>query len=80
MSTKWRGNVGEVDRECDGRTYLKEIWKEWEENGEQHQKIEGVGDWLIWCYVRFVVSEVASVAGVSHQVNMVQCQSCGYQK
>ena len=31
-------------RECDGRTALREIWKEWEENGEQQQKIEGVGD------------------------------------
>ena len=31
------------DRDCDGRTVLREIWKEWEEYGEQQQKIE-VGD------------------------------------
>ena len=30
-------------RECDGRTALRELWKEWEENGEQLQEIEGVG-------------------------------------
>ena len=29
---KWRGKGGEEDRECDGRTVLREIWKEWEEN------------------------------------------------
>ena len=33
------------DRECDGRTALREVWKEWEENGELQQKIQGVGDW-----------------------------------
>ena len=32
-------------RECDGRTALSETWKEWEENGEQQQHIEGVEDW-----------------------------------
>ena len=29
----WRGKGGEEDRECDGRTALREIWREWEENG-----------------------------------------------
>ena len=29
---------GEEDRECDGRTALREIWKAWEENGEQQLK------------------------------------------
>ena len=42
---KWRGKGGEEDREGDGRTALREIWEEWEENGEQQEKIEGVGDW-----------------------------------
>ena len=37
------GKGGEKDGECDGRTVLREMWKEWEENGEQQQKI-GVGD------------------------------------
>ena len=46
MLRKWRGKGGEEDQECDGRTGLREIWKEWEENGEQQQKTEGVGDWL----------------------------------
>ena len=37
---KWQreqrpGKGGEEDRECDGRTALREIWKEWEENEEQ---------------------------------------------
>ena len=41
---KVEGKGGEEDRECDGRTALREICKEWEENGEQQQKIEGVGD------------------------------------
>ena len=36
---------GEEEREGDGRTGLREIQKEWEENGEQQQKIERVGDW-----------------------------------
>ena len=36
---------GNEDRECDGRTALRDVWKEWEENGAQHQKIERVGDW-----------------------------------
>ena len=35
---------GEEDREYDGRTALREIWKEWDENGEQQKKTEGVGD------------------------------------
>ena len=40
---KVEGKEGEEDRECDGRTALRDGWKEWEENGAQHQKIEGVG-------------------------------------
>ena len=39
MPRKWRGKGGEEDRECDGRTGFREIWKEWEENGEQQQNI-----------------------------------------
>ena len=42
---KMRGKGGEEDRECDGRTGLRGIWKEWVENGEQQQKIEGTRDW-----------------------------------
>ena len=34
---KVEGKVGEEGEECDGRTALREIWKEWEENGEQQQ-------------------------------------------
>ena len=41
---KEEGKGGEEDQECDGRTVLREIWKEWEENGDQQRKIEGVGD------------------------------------
>ena len=43
MPRNWREEGGEEDRECDGRTVLREIWNEWEENGEQQQKIEGTG-------------------------------------
>ena len=45
MPRKWRGKGGEEDREWDERTALRGIWEEWEENGEQQQKTEGVGDW-----------------------------------
>ena len=38
----WKEKGGEEDQECDGR--MGEILKEWEENGEQQQKIEGLGD------------------------------------
>ena len=31
----WREKGFEEDRECDSRTALREIWKEWEENAEQ---------------------------------------------
>ena len=34
------GKGGEEDGECDGRTALREIRTEWEEKGEQQQKIE----------------------------------------
>ena len=44
MPRKWKGKGGEEDRECDGRTALREIWKEREENGEQQLYIEEVGD------------------------------------
>ena len=40
MPRMWRETGGEEDRECDGRTVLREIWKEWEENGEQQQNTE----------------------------------------
>ena len=35
---KVEGKGVDEDRECDGTTALREIWKEWEENGEQQQK------------------------------------------
>ena len=38
------GKGSEEDRECDGRTAFRGIWKKWEENGEEPQKIEPVGD------------------------------------
>ena len=41
---KVEGKGDEEDRECDGRTALREFWKEWEEKGDQQQKIEGVED------------------------------------
>ena len=43
MPRKWSEKGGEDDRECDGRTALRDIWKEWEDNREQQEKIEGVG-------------------------------------
>jgi len=42
MPIKWRGKGGEEDRQYDGRTALRHIWKECEEDGEQQQKIEGI--------------------------------------
>ena len=39
----WRGKGDEEDRECDGMTGLRETRRQWEENGEQQEKI-GVGD------------------------------------
>jgi len=45
MSRKGRQKEGKEDREYDGKTALREIWKEWEENGEHQQEIQGVGDW-----------------------------------
>ena len=44
MPRKWRGKGGEEDRECGRSTALKEVWKEWEEQGQPQQKIEGIGD------------------------------------
>ena len=38
------GKGEEEDRERDGMTATREIWKEFEKNGEQQQKI-GVGKW-----------------------------------
>ena len=43
MPRNWKGRGAKEDRECDGRIALIEIWKVWEENGEQQEKIEGVG-------------------------------------
>jgi len=40
MSMQWRGKGGDEGRECDGKTILSEIWKEWEKTGELKQKIE----------------------------------------
>ena len=37
MPGKWREKGGKEDQEYDGRTALREIWKEWEENGEQQR-------------------------------------------
>ena len=33
MPRKWKEKGGEEDQECDERIALREIWKEWEENG-----------------------------------------------
>jgi len=33
------GKGGEENHECDGRTALIDIWKEWEENAEQQEHI-----------------------------------------
>ena len=41
---KVEGKGSQEDQECDGRTAFREIWKEWEDNGEAQQQIEGVGD------------------------------------
>ena len=38
------GRAGDEDRECDGRTALREVWNGWEEDAEQHLNIE-VGEW-----------------------------------
>ena len=35
---KWRGEGGEEDLEGDGRNVSREIWKDFDENGEQQQK------------------------------------------
>ena len=40
LPRKWKGKGVEEERECDGRT-VKTTCKEWEENGEQQQKIVG---------------------------------------
>ena len=40
MRIKWREKGGAEDRECDGRTVIREIWKVWDENVEQQQQIE----------------------------------------
>ena len=37
------GKEREEDQECDGRTAIRGLWKEWKKNEEQLQKI-GVGD------------------------------------
>ena len=42
---KVEGKGHEEDHERKGTTALREIWKEWEENGEQQQQIDGCGDW-----------------------------------
>ena len=45
MPRKGRGKGGEEDRDSDGKTALREIWKDWEENGEQQQgyELESIG-------------------------------------
>jgi len=43
MPRKWKENGDDVYRGVmNERTGLREVSKEWEENGEQQQKIEGV--------------------------------------
>ena len=44
MPKKWTEKGGDEERFCDERTALRETWKELEKNGEQQQKLEGVGD------------------------------------
>jgi len=39
MPRKSRGKGGEEGPDCDGRTALREIWKEWEENGEDRRSL-----------------------------------------
>ena len=34
------GKGSDEDRDCNGMTALRETWKEWEENGEQQEKIQ----------------------------------------
>ena len=43
MLRKWRDTEGEEDRECDRRTSLRELWKDWEQIGEQQQQLNGIG-------------------------------------
>ena len=40
-----RGKGGEKYRVCDEWTALREICKEWDENGEQQQKTERIVEW-----------------------------------
>ena len=42
MTIKWRGRGSEIARDCDEKTALRKTWKEWEKNGEQEQKTEGL--------------------------------------
>ena len=37
MAGKWRDKRRGEDRECDGRTALRKIWKEWVESGEDRR-------------------------------------------
>ena len=38
---KWSGKRDEDERNCDGRTALRESWKEREKIGEQEQNTKG---------------------------------------
>ena len=46
VAQKVEAKRSDEDRKCDGRTALREVWKELEENREQQQKLEGIGDCL----------------------------------
>ena len=44
MPIKWRGKGGEIDRQGNGRTVLRDMLEERKVIEEQHQKREGVED------------------------------------
>ena len=35
MPRKWKEKGSDENQECGGRTALREVWKEWEDKGEQ---------------------------------------------
>jgi len=43
MPREWKEKEGEEDRDCDGRTALRDALKDWNENVEPQEKIEGIG-------------------------------------
>ena len=72
MPNTWRKK--EARKTENGRTALREAWKEWEENGEQQQNIKGLK------FNRFAVSRVFDRTQVAVLVNansrMLQLHHC----